>query len=99
MKEAKREAVQLPDGELKRKIVAEVCARIAAGALEELTLERFVERFMGYVEKGPFECPACGRALLFGGVDRREPYLYCVSCQKGVFARGDLWTMRPPEAP
>ncbi len=86
----KADVVQLPEGEIKQKLVAEIRERIAKQELEEVSMARFLEVFGKHLTAGEFVCPSCGHTLLFGGVDRKEPYICCIACLKGVFARGDL---------
>lgn len=86
----KADVKQLPDGELKQKLVAEICRRIAAKELTYVPMATFLDIFKGHLANGEFACPACEHTLLFGGVDRKEPYMCCIACWKGVFTRGDL---------
>lgn len=77
----------------KAELVARICKDISDGKLEKLEAGEFLHQFKALMveDSGTCRCPKCGFFVLFGGVARDEPYLFCLrSCGWGVFTRGDL---------
>lgn len=77
----------------KAELVEAVCRDIREGKLKKLEVHEFLHLFKALMLKdnGGCRCPECGFIILFGGMDRDEPYLFCLGkCGWGVFTRGHL---------